>query len=98
MHSKVHSMKLDKMKMPASKRKKPMMDEFSVMELESEGGEPDDGSDADATEFMGEAEGETGEEPESAEPEMGNPELESVSDDDLLAELQRRGLSAQLGK
>lgn len=94
-------MKLDKMKMPAPKRKKPMMDEFSVMELESEGPEEsDDGSDVDATEFFGEAEGETGEEPESesVEPEMGNPELESVSDDDLMAEIKRRGLSARMGQ
>lgn len=88
-------MKLDKIKMP--NKKKSMMDEYTVMELESEPGESDDNAGDSAGEFKGESEGEVGEEPEmESEPEMGNEQLAGVSDEDLLAELKKRGLSSKL--
>lgn len=78
-------MKLKKLKMPAKA-------EISTAELDM--GEMPEGPEM-AGEMEGESEGETGEAPEEAPaPDM----LADISDDDLLAEVKKRGLMAQLGE
>lgn len=75
--------KLDKMSMPG---KKSPLDDVAVMELEMDpGAESDeDSSEADmSNELAGEGEGET------------DGALADASDDDLLAEVRKRGLSAK---
>lgn len=77
-------MKLKKLKMPAKA-------EISTAELDV--GEMPEGGEM-AEESMGESEGEMGEEPEASGMNM----LADVSDDELLAELKKRGLSGQLSE
>lgn len=77
-------MKLKKLKMPAKQ-------EISTAELDM-GEEMPAGSEM-ADELAGESEGEVGGEPEEA-PSMDM--LADVSDDDLMAEVKKRGLMGQL--
>lgn len=88
--------KLDKLKKPASKK-------FDFMGLEdsesSESSESPMESDMEAlnpdmeNEQAGESVGEHGDAPNVSSP---SPELEQASDEDLMAELKRRGLSADM--
>jgi hypothetical protein len=83
--------KLGKMQMPAKKKPE---DQWSMMELEEPA--PDAESDSeDAGEMTGESEGETGREPS---PEGEAPSLDAASDDELMAELRKRGLSGRAEK
>jgi len=82
--------KLDKLMMP--KRKKPE-DSMSVMELELEA-EPEEDSDL-ANEMEGEAEAESDGSEMSSESLDEGP-LTDASDDELMAELKRRGLQGKL--
>jgi hypothetical protein len=76
-------MKLKKLKMPAKA-------EISTAELDM-GEMPEGGMDEEMT---GESEGEMGEAPEAPESSM----LADASDDELLAELKKRGLMGQLSE
>ena len=83
--------KLDKMSMPS--KKKPL-DDVTIMELEMEPSDEGAESDADMdleNEMAGEADAELNSE---AEPSA----LAVVSDEDLLAEMRKRGLSAAAEK
>lgn len=81
--------KLDKMSMP---KKKSPLDDVAVMELEMEPGsesdaEGDSGDESDmSNELAGESEGET------------DGPLADASDEDLLAEVRKRGLSEKADK
>lgn len=77
--------KLDKMAMPS--KKKPM-DDAMLLELEMEPA-GDEASDDMANEMEGEADAES----DAEMPPEDNP-LADISDDDLMAEMKRRGLSA----
>lgn len=80
-------MKLGKLKMPSKKAGEDLSSKLFAEEA-AEGDEA--GADADfANELMGESEGEDAEAPELDD--MGA-EMESISDEDLLAEIKRRGL------
>ena len=83
--------KLDKMSMP----KRPKMDDAMIMELEmepAEGDEMEPSEDSDmSNELAGESDAEGGD-----DMEMGP--LADVSDDDLIAEMRKRGLSADAEK
>jgi hypothetical protein len=82
-------MKLGKLKMPSKKAGEEMSDKLFSAEAADEAG-----ADADfANELVGESEGEDADAPELDE--MGA-EMESISDEDLLAEIKRRGLSSKL--
>lgn len=76
--------KLDNMKKPSKRRAE---EEFNM-----------DGLDGESSELAGESEGEHGREPESGDMVAPNPELEAASDDELLAELKRRGLMGAVDK
>lgn len=83
-------MKLGKLKMPSKKA-----GEDLSSRLFAEEGADGEESDADfANELVGESEGEDADAPELDE--MGA-EMEAISDEDLLAEIKRRGLSSKLG-
>lgn len=79
--------KLDKMSMP--KRKSPL-DDVAVMELEMEPESESDEAGADESDMSNELAGETEGETDGA--------LADASDEDLLAELRKRGLSDKAEK
>lgn len=82
-------MKLGKLKMPSKKAGEDLSSRLFAEE-DAAGEE----SDADfANELAGESEGEDADAPELDE--MGA-EMEAISDEDLLAEIKRRGLSSKL--
>lgn len=74
------------------KMKMPKREEISVDELDMEMPEGEEMSD----ELAGESEGESGEAPSMAEGEMAD--LTAISDEDLLAEIKKRGLMGALGE
>ena len=89
---------LSKLMMPSSKKmKRPgqeMSEKYAAEEAEDEMSE-EEGSEDMASEMEGEAEGESEEMSDMLE-EPAAADLEALSDDELLAELKRRGLSAKL--
>lgn len=81
--------KLDAMSMPG----KPS----PGIEIELEMGPEEDESGDMSSELAGESEGETGDEPRMEDSE-GAAALQAVTDEDLMAELRKRGLMAKAGK
>lgn len=78
--------KLSKIRMPEDK--KPEMAEFD-MDSSDEAG-------ADSNEPALEAEGEVSEDMEPMDLDHSNPDLEKFEDDELMAEIKKRGLMSQL--
>jgi hypothetical protein len=83
--------KLDAMQMPQKKEGLAFELELGPDENESPEGDM-------SSEMAGEAEGESGDEPRMEEESAGSEALAEVSDDDLMAELRKRGLMAKASK
>ena len=80
------------MKNKLSKLKMPKRDEVDMSELDMEAG-PEEGAEAEGPEMELEVEAEG-----SERPAEGSSDLEGVADEDLIAELKKRGLMGKLAE